>query len=453
MRLGLKLTLSFLAVGLAGVALIALLASRNTQREFEDFVFNQYRSGYSEQLADYYESQGSWAGVESLPPLREVFPAELGREPRPGGSLTVTDAAGVVLIPGFGRERGEVVGAGQLSGGEPIRVDGETVGWVVRETQPLPPSPAERDFVNRIRRMLVEGALGAVGLSLILGAVLARALSRPIRDLTTATRGVANGNFEQKVPIRSDDELGELAQSFNLMSAELARSLALRRQMTADIAHELRTPISIVLGHAEAIHDGVLPITTEIFEVIRDEALRLERLVEDLRTLSLADGGEMTLTPEPTAPLALLVQASKAHRPQAEQKDIVLTSEADPGLPEVMVDPDRMAQVLGNLIENSLRHTPSGGRVRLAATEAEGAVRIRVEDTGPGIDKEDLPRVFERLYRTDKSRQRDGAGSGLGLAIARSIVVGHGGKIWAESEPGAGATIIIELPVGVEQSA
>jgi signal transduction histidine kinase len=324
---------------------------------------------------------------------------------------------------------------------------------VVRENQPLPPSPAEQDFVSRIRRMLVEGALGAVGLSLILGAVLARALSRPIRDLTTATRGVANGDFEQKVPIRSDDELGELAQSFNLMSAELARSLALRRQMTADIAHELRTPISIVLGHAEAIHDGVLPITTEIFEVIRDEALRLERLVEDLRTLSLADGGEMTLTPEPTAPLALLVQASKAHRPQAEQKDIVLTSEADPGLPEVMVDPDRMAQVLGNLIENSLRHTPSGGRVRLAATEAEGAVRIRVEDTGPGIDKEDLPRVFERLYRTDKSRQRDGAGSGLGLAIARSIVVGHGGKIWAESEPGAGATIIIELPVGVEQSA
>jgi signal transduction histidine kinase len=118
-----------------------------------------------------------------------------------------------------------------------------------------------------------------------------------------------------------------------------------------------------------------------------------------------------------------------------------------------MVDPDRMAQVLGNLIENSLRHTPSGGRVRLAATEAEGAVRIRVEDTGPGIDKEDLPRVFERLYRTDKSRQRDGAGSGSGLAIARSIVVGHGGKIWAESDPGAGATIIIELPVGVEQSA
>jgi signal transduction histidine kinase len=296
--------------------------------------------------------------------------------------------------------------------------------------------------------MLIEGALGAVALSLILGAVLARALTRPIRDLTTATTGVAAGDFEQKVPIRSDDELGELARSFNLMSTELARSLALRRQMTADIAHELRTPISIVLGHTEAIHDGVLPMTTETFEVIRDEALRLERLVEDLRTLSLADGGEMTLTPEPTAPLALLVQASKAYRPQAEQKDITLTFEADPGLPEVMVDPDRMAQVLGNLIENSLRHTPPGGRVRLAATESQGAVRIRVEDSGPGIDPEDLPRVFERLYRTDKSRQRDSGGSGLGLAIARSIVVGHGGKIWAESEPVAGATFVLDLPIG-----
>ncbi len=447
MRLGPKLTLSFLAVGLAGVALVALLASRNTEREFQQFIFNEYRGSLVDQLTAYYTAHQGWVGVAAMEPFPQTVPFSRERGGPPGVPLTVTDARGVVVLPSFGFSAGQVLSTGDLAGGEPVNVDGQVVGWVVGGRERLGASPAEVAFVDRIRRILVQGALGAASLSLLLGVVLARALTRPIRALTAATHEVAEGHFDQKVSVRSRDELGQLAYSFNQMSAELARLQGLRRQMTADIAHELRTPISIVLGHTEAVHDGVLPLTTETFEVIRDEALRLERLVEDLRTLSRADAGELTLAPAPTSPVALLQQAAKAYRPQTEQKQIELQVAEQGEVPQVSVDPGRMAQVLNNLLDNALRHTPAGGVIRLSAAAHEDSVRIQVQDNGPGIAADDLPRVFERMYRADKARQRE-AGSGLGLAIARSIVVGHGGRIWAESEPGHGATIVIELPRG-----
>jgi two-component system, OmpR family, sensor histidine kinase BaeS len=447
MRLGLKLTLSFLAVGLAGVALVALLASRSTEREFQQFIFVEYRGGFVDQLATYYASHQGWEGIGQVESFPESMPFAQERGGPPGVPLTVADAQGVVVLPSFGYQAGQQVPADELAAGEPVRVDGQVVGWVVGGHERLPASPAEQAFVGRIRRILVQGAIGAASLSLLLGIVLARALTRPIRALTAATHEVAEGHFDQKVSVGSKDELGQLATSFNQMSAELARVQGLRRQMTADIAHELRTPISIVLGHAEAVHEGVLPLTTETFEVIRDEALRLERMVEDLRTLSRADAGELTLSPAPTAPLSLLQQAAKAYRPQAEQKHIDLQIEVEAEVPEVAVDRGRMAQVLDNLLDNALRHTPGGGAIHLSAAARGDVVRIRVQDTGPGIAPDDLARVFERLYRADKSRQRDG-GTGLGLAIARSIVVGHGGRIWAESEPGQGTTIVIDLPRG-----
>ncbi|MCI0649245.1 MAG: ATP-binding protein, partial [Chloroflexi bacterium] len=246
-------------------------------------------------------------------------------------------------------------------------------------------------------------------------------------------------------PVRSDDELGELATSFNQMSADLAQARDLRRQMTADIAHDLRTPLSIILGHAEALRDGVLPATAESFEVIHDEARRLNRLVDDLRTLSLSEAGELPLTRRPTPPAELLERAVAAHAPQARQKEIALQVEAAAGLPAVDVDPDRMAQVLDNLVGNALRYTPAGGRISLGARPDPAGVVLMVEDSGPGVPAGELPFIFERFYRGDKSRQRAAGGSGLGLAIARAIVEAHGGRIAAESAPGEGLAVAIEL--------
>jgi signal transduction histidine kinase len=197
----------------------------------------------------------------------------------------------------------------------------------------------------------------------------------------------------------------------------------------------------------DAIDDGVLPPSSETFDVIREEAGRLSRLIEDLATLSRVETGELSLVRRPVAPKTLLAQAVAAHRPLAEKKGVSLGSDAEPGLPDLSVDPDRMAQVLGNLLSNALRHTLEGGRIILQAKGYADGVQLSVQDSGPGIAPEDLLRVFERFYRTDKSRDRETGGAGLGLAIAKSIVELHGGQIWAESELGEGTTFLIRLPI------
>jgi signal transduction histidine kinase len=246
--------------------------------------------------------------------------------------------------------------------------------------------------------------------------------------------------------VRSNDELGELAEAFNKMSTELSRSVNTRKQMTADIAHELRTPLSLILGHAEAVHDGVLPPTRENFEIIREEAIRLEHLVDDLRTLSLADAGELKTNLQSVEPERLLQEVASLYQYQTQKKHITLDLDIAPSLPNIEIDPGRLTQVLTNILDNALRHTPEGGRIVFAAKQAQEQMELSIQDSGPGIIVDDINRIFDRFYRIDPSRQREDGGSGLGLAIAKSIVQAHGGQIRAESEPGQGLKIIITLP-------
>jgi signal transduction histidine kinase len=231
------------------------------------------------------------------------------------------------------------------------------------------------------------------------------------------------------------------------MSADLVRSLDLRRQMTADVAHELRTPISVILGHAEAVHDGVLPASNETFEIIREEAGRLEHLVDDLHTLSVADAGELTLDLIACAPQTLLQDVQRVFAHQASQKQVALEIAASGELREILADPQRMKEVFANVVNNAIRYTPQGGRIVLSAEGAGDEIEFRVRDTGPGLEPAEVERVFERFHRTQDARTREEGGSGLGLAIARSIVEKHRGQIWAESNPGAGLTIVIRVPV------
>jgi signal transduction histidine kinase len=233
------------------------------------------------------------------------------------------------------------------------------------------------------------------------------------------------------------------------MNQKLSQARQQRRQLTADIAHDLRTPLSLILGHAEAMRDGVLPADPETLAIVHDEAGRLARLVEDLRLLSLSEAGELPLNLSATDPQQMLLRATAVYQQAAEQQQISLTIEAAPDLPPVRADGDRLAQVWDNLLANSLRHTPPGGQIRLRALAGEGEVIFQVADTGPGIEPAALPHIFERFYRADGARRREDGGSGLGLAIARSIVVAHNGRIWAESELGQGTTIYVALPVGM----
>ena len=252
-------------------------------------------------------------------------------------------------------------------------------------------------------------------------------------------------NWGTRFVARGKDEIGELGRSFNRMSTDLALSIQLRRQMTADIAHDLRTPLSVILGYTEALSEGKLHGSEQMYGVIYGEALQLQHLIDDLRTLSLADAGELSLNLQPTAPADILERAAAAHQVHAQEQGVSLVTDMPDDLPLVLVDPDRLAQVLDNLISNALRYTPEGGRIELMADQSSDGVNLLVGDNGAGIDPQDLPYIFDRFYRADSSRQENGE-SGLGLPIAKSIVDAHGGTIAVSSEPGLGSMFMISLP-------
>ena len=442
--LTLKLITSFLAVSLMGIGLVAVLAGRIANVEFSGFVQQQQRQQLARELANYYEMHRGWQGIETA-----VFTSEVTAGITDAGMsrpLALAASNGRVVRSGAGHGFGGRVPPRMLTEGTPIMVGGEQVGVLVGQHRHRQMPLTIDSLMQRVNRALLLGAGGAALVALLLGTVLARTLVRPLRELTGATQAMAEGDLNQRVPVRSQDELGQLAAAFNEMNQKLGQAQQQRRQMTADIAHDLRTPLSLILGHAEAMRDGVLPADPEALTIVHDEARRLARLVEDLRLLSLSEAGELPLVLGLVEPRQTLLHAVAAHQPAAEQQQITLTVQADADLPPVRADGDRLAQVWHNLLANSLRHTPAGGQIRLRALAGDGEVIFQVADTGPGIEPATLPHIFERFYRADGARRREDGGSGLGLAIARSIVLAHNGRIWVESELGQGTTIYVALP-------
>ncbi len=443
-----KLLLAFLGISLVSVVLIVLLARWTTDREFRSYLFNQNRNNLITSLTSYYSQHGNWDGIANVD-LIPGPPPDFVRSTGGRQFFTLVDSADRVVLAGIGDDVGDILPSSDVQGGLPIKVNGVIVGTMVTRQPTVRVNPAETAFLNRVKEIYIVGGIGVTALALLLAFLLSRTLTRPIRELTAATRAVSAGQLTQEVPVRSRDELGELAASFNRMNAELARSTELRRQMTADIAHDLRTPVSVILGHAEAVYDGVLKPSLETFEIIRDEIGRLGKLIEDLRTLSRADAGELPIERRAVAPARLLEDVRAINQHRAGQKKIVLKLRVPEGLPEINVDPDRMMQVMSNVVDNALHYTPEGGRILLSAQVADGMLVLSVQDSGPGIAKGELDRIFERFYRSDPSRQRESNGTGLGLAIAKSIVEKHNGRIWAESNLGEGTTIFIRLPIKV----
>jgi signal transduction histidine kinase len=362
--------------------------------------------------------------------------------------VTLVNEDRVVVNGGSEYEIGDTMSRRETNKGMPIELNGETIGWLVVESfgniqQAESPESA---FLVNVNRATIYSAIGASLSALLLGVLLARSISYPVGELKTATRIVARGELGHQVPVRTKDELGELAASFNQMSAGLAQANLSRRQMTADIAHDLRTPMSVIMGYTESLKDGRLQGSQETYEILHQEARHLSHLIEDLRLLSLADAGELPLIKRPVPPQGLLERVALSHIPHAEEKGVSIRVIENPNLSNINVDPERMTQVLGNLVSNALRHTQTNGSIVLAAERLNGEMIISVQDTGSGIPAEDLPHIFERFFRGDRVRQRTGS-SGLGLAIARSIVDAHGGRITAESEEGQGTTFQIILPI------
>jgi signal transduction histidine kinase len=440
MKLTTKLILAFLLVSLLSTGIIVIFTRVATNREFDKFVNDKYEAELVEQLATHYQENQTWDGVEKYYNRNHD-----GRRPL---FFSIADTNGKIVIAGMDRHPGETVRTDELKAGTQIQVNDKTVG-VLLFNKPPDKNPLEDEFIRRLSQSIYLSAIGTILIAFILGAILSGTITRPIRELTKATHEMGGGKFGQQVPVRSRDEIGELASSFNKMNDDLARSFNLRKQMTADIAHELRTPLSLIIGHAEGVHDGVLPASKENFEIIREEAERLEQLVNDLRILSLADAGELSVDFQPVDVNKLLGDIQSHYLVPFNQKKITLNFGLDPVPLQENLDPIRFSQVLTNILDNALRYTPEGGHVDISAKQNGDQIEITIQDSGDGVTSEDAAHLFDRFYRADESRTRDSeaGGSGLGLAIAKSIVEMHMGKIWAESEIGNGLKVIIQLPI------
>jgi two-component system sensor histidine kinase BaeS len=459
-----KLVLAFLVVSVTGVVLAAVFARWATFQEFDRLVLEQAQNNFLASATAYYQTNGSWLGVreyfhrlaeapasqprpdQQLPPPQPADRNRPGQQPRTY-VFALVDQDGYVVVPAGPYRPGRHIPTDELAQGVEIEVDGQVVGTALVTGEPPPLAAREVRYLARTNQASLYAALAAILIALFLGIFLARRLTRPVRELTTATRAMAQGELEQQVPVRSQDELGDLAASFNQMSADLSRANELRRQITADIAHDLRTPLSVITGYTEALRDGVLSPSSDTFQTMHKEAQHLSLLIEDLRTLSLADAGELTLIRQLVHPRELLERTAAAHLPRAQQSQVSLQVAAEANVPAVNVDPERMAQVLGNLVDNALRHTPPGGQISLAAAQQGNDVLLTVQDDGVGIAPDKLPRIFDRFYRGDDARQAHEGESGLGLAIAKSLVELHGGMISVQSILGEGTTFAIALPV------
>jgi len=448
----LKLGLSFAIAILSSVALVYFLTARSITKRFDEYRQHntqQVAEQVCDQLAWYRDYFGTWVGVDRLL-LRRVT-IQIGETVIEGrtslikGRYSLANEEGKVFITTEGTNMGKVLTPDELRAGIPISVDGERVGTLLLGDVGPNLDPSEREFLLSVKQSALLGGGIATGVASLLSILLISQVLSPLRVLTRATERIAHGDLPNKIRFRARDEFGQLSQSFNHMVENLRRSESVRRTMTADIAHELRTPVTIIQGTLEAILDGIYEPTDDTIAPIYEETLHLGRLIDDLRDLAMAEAGELSLERESTDIDALIRQVAETAVSAVEHAPD-LRIRTDPDLPPVSADPKRLRQVLVNLLSNALRYTPATGTIAIDARLADDDVEIRVTDTGPGISEDDLPHLFERFYRGDPARNREG-GTGLGLAIVKQWVEAHGGRIWAENAPAGGARFTFRIPI------
>ncbi len=447
-----KVIITIMIVVVLTTGLMAVLIRLNSQESLSRLIIDQQRSNLSESLVEYYSLNGSWedvTGAWDQLQMRRKSPPPLPDENHRKSLFGLADENGMVIVSNNSAYPvGSSLPPEILANGEPVTLSDKTVGTIL--TADLPPgfNPEEYLFLDRTNRALFAALGGALLVALVLGILLARTLIHPLKALTEAANKIAEGNLEQQVQVHSKDEIGQPGSAFNLMSSEVARANGLRRQMTADIAHDLRTPLTTIAGYIESMQEGVLKPTPERLALIYSEIEVLQNLVGDLRMLSRVDAGDLTFNCQNIAPGYLLDRAAASFQQKAEKQNITIQAESESGLPHIFVDEDRMMRVLGNLMSNALHFTHSGGMIQMRAKAVEDGVEIEVEDNGSGISPEELPYVFDRLHRVDKARSDVSGETGLGLAIVKALVSAQDGTVEVSSEIGKGTIFTLTFPVG-----
>jgi signal transduction histidine kinase len=427
------------------VVAVYFFVSERIATEMEDYaaISAQYRSlQIRSQLYFHYLDKGSWEDVQ---PVVEALGVS-------GTRIILVAVNGTVV----GDSKRELLGANYTDSSNDA-LEMSLVRGGVKEVLGhayITSDPATEPYVtpflklsSSINRSLLLGGSLAIGIALLLTFVLSRRMTSPIEVLAKAARRLGHGDLSQRVRLQGESEVTALAEAFNSMAADLEYAEQLRRNMVADVAHELRTPLSNIQGYLEAIRDGVVEPDAAAIRSLSEETYLLSRLVNELQELSLAEAGELKLVYQAEDIANLVKQAVTPWQPQVMARELSLSVELPDDLPLVNIDWQRVNQVLHNILENAVAHTPKGGTINVATSQKGKWVEVSVSDTGEGIPAEDLPHIFERFYRVDKSRARATGGSGLGLTIARRLIEAHGGTITVQSKLGQGSRFSFTLPV------
>jgi len=451
-RLWVRLSLAFSAVVLLGFGAVVFgTFSLTSDQRMQSLLLNQFERprGLADSAADYYREHGSWKGVETLMDgaRSTLFPGSGGR-----GALLLLDANGALVYSSVAPERLPPISARP---GRPIVIDGKTVGHLNfiasadnnSSRYALWDRTSPADFIQEMVFFLLQIALVVSLLGLIFGVLASRNLAAPLNRLAVAARAIGARNLDYRVPVQGSTEIREVAESFNKMAADLQSAESLRRNLLADVAHELRTPLTVLQGNLQAILDDVYPLDKEEVLRLHEQTRHLHRLVNDLHELAQAEAHQLPLHKQELDAVRLVKEAVDFFGPMAEEKGVALRLETSAGSLSIQADRSRLMQVLQNLLNNALRHTPVDGEIAVSVVSQGDGVEIAVTDTGDGIAPEDLPHIFERFYRTGLARDRDSGGTGLGLAIVRALVEAHDGRIEVISGgKGTGSRFVVWLP-------
>ncbi|GAB4494683.1 MAG: ATP-binding protein [Anaerolineales bacterium] len=450
----LRLILSFTLVLLVSLLTVSAVARQTAASEVRVFMARGGMVGLNtlvENLESYYSTHGTWQGAESLLQNKGMHgnngKGYMGGSGTANQRLLLCDADWNILLDTADEHPKGVL---------PPEVRRNTIALVVRSTPVgylLPQggaavAPAEETrLIERLNQATLSAALIAGGLALLLALLLAERLLRPVQSLTRAANALAQGDLSQRVPISGEDELAELGKTFNQMAQNLQNTQELRRALTADIAHELRTPLAVQRAQLEALQDGIYDPTPETIQTLLNQNQLLTRLVDDLRTLALADSGQLTLNRTETDLNALCNRQIEHFRATTAAKNITLTYNAPAQPLQILADSQRIEQILSNILANAVRYTPESGTITLNLRQTATHAEICIHDSGNGIPENALPFIFERFYRADKSRARSEGGTGLGLAIARQLARLHNGNLTAENSTHGGAMFTLTLPL------